>query len=284
MDDQLKNFIPLNREIFEDPLWAEKRSLTKFEAWLYLIKEARFDYTPKKQLMAGKLVTWGRGQVAASIRFLGSQWLWDKAKVHRFLKFLVSDGKIILDINKESGQTVITLVNYEKYNAKPLLDQHFGESPKKRDNNRDSKRDIKTLDSKEFQTNDETPTETTTETAARQRRDNTNTVNNENTVNNYIDTQNELNIPFETVWELYDKKIGLKEKLRKKWERLSNEERALAIKHIPKYKASQPDKNFRKNFETYLNNKSFNDEIINYGKDKRIDSSIGAPGTIITYD
>ncbi len=41
----------------------------------------------------------------------------------------------------------------------------------------------------------------------------------------------------------------------------------LIIEHIPKYKIEQPDKQFRKHFETYLNNKSYNDEIIqNNGK------------------
>ena len=34
------------------------------------------------------------------------------------------------------------------------------------------------------------------------------------------------------------------------------------MEHIPKYKQAQPDKKFRKNPETFLNNKSWNDEII----------------------
>ena len=32
--------------------------------------------------------------------------------------------------------------------------------------------------------------------------------------------------------------------------------------HIPKYKIQQPEKRFRKNPDTYINNKSWNDEII----------------------
>jgi hypothetical protein len=62
-------------------------------------------------------------------------------------------------------------------------------------------------------------------------------------------------------WNLYDKKID-KDKCYKKWIKLSDVERAAALNHIPQYKLSQPDKKFRKNPETYLNNKSWNNEII----------------------
>ena len=72
----------------------------------------------------------------------------------------------------------------------------------------------------------------------------------------------ELNISFENFYDLYDKKRGNIEKLKKAWLSLTNEERQLAMDHIPKYKLSQPDKQYRKDPATYLNNKSFNDEIL----------------------
>lgn len=74
--------------------------------------------------------------------------------------------------------------------------------------------------------------------------------------------ENNINIPFSVFWDLYDKKVGYNEKLKKKWESLKDEEREKAIQHIPKYKLATPDKQYRKNPETYLNNKSFNDEIV----------------------
>jgi len=67
---------------------------------------------------------------------------------------------------------------------------------------------------------------------------------------------------FEEFWILYDKKVGDKVKLEKKWSSLSKQEKEAAMHYIPKYKESQPDKKFRKNPETFLNNKSWNDEII----------------------
>jgi hypothetical protein len=77
--------------------------------------------------------------------------------------------------------------------------------------------------------------------------------------------EKEINILFEYFWNLYDKKVGDKQKLEVKWNGLNDDERQKAMQHIPKYKISQPDKKFRKDPSTYLNNKSFNDEIINNG-------------------
>ena len=67
---------------------------------------------------------------------------------------------------------------------------------------------------------------------------------------------------FEILWELYDKKIGNKEKLKKKWDKLSQTEKEDVFIYIPKYKKHNPEKKYRKNLETFLNNKSWNDEII----------------------
>ena len=69
-------------------------------------------------------------------------------------------------------------------------------------------------------------------------------------------------IAFDVFWDLYDKKVGDKDKLKKKWESLSYIEQQTAMQHIPKYKLSQPNKKYRKDPSTYLNNGSFNDEII----------------------
>jgi len=72
----------------------------------------------------------------------------------------------------------------------------------------------------------------------------------------------DLNISFDEFWNEYDKKTGDKKKLLAKWQALKDDERILAMEHIKKYKIAQPDKAFRKDPQTYLNNKSFNDEII----------------------
>lgn len=69
-------------------------------------------------------------------------------------------------------------------------------------------------------------------------------------------------VDFDTFWNLYEKKVGLKEKVEKMWNDLKVSDRELAIAYIPNYKLSQPNKKFRKNPTTFINNKSWLDEII----------------------
>jgi glycerol-3-phosphate cytidylyltransferase-like family protein len=66
-------------------------------------------------------------------------------------------------------------------------------------------------------------------------------------------------------WNEYDKKVD-KDKCKKKWEKLSESDKNKIFEHLPLYKKSTPDKTYRKNPETYLNNKSWNDEIIDNTK------------------
>ena len=83
----------------------------------------------------------------------------------------------------------------------------------------------------------------------------------ENENEDVIEDKN-INIDFEWFWNEYDKKVGAKDKLKKKWNKLNDEERQNAMNYIDLYKQAVPDKQFRKNPETFLNNKSWNDEII----------------------
>jgi cell fate (sporulation/competence/biofilm development) regulator YlbF (YheA/YmcA/DUF963 family) len=80
---------------------------------------------------------------------------------------------------------------------------------------------------------------------------------NEKKVNkvNIIDQQ------FEEFWDMYDYKKS-RDKAEKAWKTLNQQEKALALQHASVYAQSTPDKQFRKHPTTYLNNKSFNDEII----------------------
>lgn len=71
-----------------------------------------------------------------------------------------------------------------------------------------------------------------------------------------------LNVSFDDFWNLYDKKVGDKEKIKTKWAKLKDSEREAIMNHLPLYKKSQPNKKYRKDPSTYLNNKSWNDEII----------------------
>jgi hypothetical protein len=72
----------------------------------------------------------------------------------------------------------------------------------------------------------------------------------------------EINISFDIFWDLYDKKVGDKDKLKKKWESLQDSDRKSIIDYLPKYKTIQPDKKFRKDPQTFFNNSSWNDELV----------------------
>ena len=67
---------------------------------------------------------------------------------------------------------------------------------------------------------------------------------------------------FERAWNLYDKKVGCKAKLEKKWNSMSQKDRKAAIEYIPLYVIATEDKKYRKNFQTFLNQRGWEDELI----------------------
>ena len=77
-----------------------------------------------------------------------------------------------------------------------------------------------------------------------------------------VSIKSEKEIEFEKFWNLYNKKVGSKESVFKKFSKLSDTEIDTIFETLPKYIESTPDKQYRKNPETYINQKSWNDEII----------------------
>lgn len=71
----------------------------------------------------------------------------------------------------------------------------------------------------------------------------------------------DADIDFESFWQAYDKKVG-KAKALKLWVKLSKRDRKAALDYCEPYRQAQPSKQFRKNPETFLRNRSWNDEII----------------------
>lgn len=67
---------------------------------------------------------------------------------------------------------------------------------------------------------------------------------------------------FNEFWDLYDKKVGHLKKIKSAFNNLKKSEIDLIFEHIPKYKKSEPNKKFRKNPYTYLNQEGWTDEII----------------------
>lgn len=151
-EDLLTNFIPINRELFEHYLWCEEREYSRFEAWLYLLKEARFEDT--KVLDKGKLVTVKRGQFYASIRFMATAFGWSTKKVGNYLQMLETDMMIKRETVKETGQSILTICNYDKYNTIANIKETPKETARKqRGNDEETKSNTVNTDNKEIDTN-----------------------------------------------------------------------------------------------------------------------------------
>lgn len=79
---------------------------------------------------------------------------------------------------------------------------------------------------------------------------------------------------FEDFWTAYNKKVGSKEKCKKKFDKLNQEIREQIMNHLFHYIKATPDKQYRLNPETFLNQKGWENEIINTNgkQQKTVDS------------
>lgn len=123
----LTNFIPISRKLFEHQFWSEERIYSKAEAWIDLIQSARFEAS--KTYVGNKVVIVKRGEFAASLRFLASRWKWGKTKVEGFLKLLEADGMIVKRTDDKTGQTIIIICNYDRYNTLKDSDKTEDKTP-----------------------------------------------------------------------------------------------------------------------------------------------------------
>jgi hypothetical protein len=68
-------------------------------------------------------------------------------------------------------------------------------------------------------------------------------------------------LSFENVWAMYERK-GNKKSSKRKWNGLPKKAKLLAVAHIPKYVTATPVMQYRKNFESYISQEAWDDEII----------------------
>jgi hypothetical protein len=110
-----EGFIKLHRRMFEHWLWDNNKPLSKAEAWIDILRMARYEASITKRLLGGKLISWGRGQLVGSSRFLKKSWRWkSNSTVEKFINLLEKENMI--SINIEQGIRVITICNYDEYN------------------------------------------------------------------------------------------------------------------------------------------------------------------------
>ncbi|HDI0928114.1 TPA: DnaD domain-containing protein [Staphylococcus aureus] len=116
----MTGWISIDRSIQNHWLFKEKRTFSKFEAWIYLLMEA--NHSKAKVPIGNQIVTVERGQRLTSILTLSDFFNWSRFKVKTFLDLLESDG--MLEVKTTSKYTLITIVNYDFYQSEQGRNQH----------------------------------------------------------------------------------------------------------------------------------------------------------------
>ncbi|HDB6337764.1 TPA: DnaD domain-containing protein [Staphylococcus aureus] len=116
----MTGWISIDRSIQNHWLFKEKKTFSKFEAWIYLLMEA--NHSKAKVPIGNQIVTVERGQRLTSILTLSDLFNWSRFKVKTFLDLLESDG--MLEVKTTSKYTLITIVNYDFYQSEQGRNQH----------------------------------------------------------------------------------------------------------------------------------------------------------------
>ncbi|QKE74745.1 DnaD domain protein [Arthrobacter citreus] len=107
----MTGWISLHRKVRDHWLFEEKRSFSKFEAWVDLLMEV--NHQDNKVLLGNELIEVKRGQKVTSMEQLALRWGWSKDKTYKFVKLLESEQMI--ERKSNTKRTVLTIVNYDIY-------------------------------------------------------------------------------------------------------------------------------------------------------------------------
>jgi hypothetical protein len=224
------SFIKIDRDILSSYCFANANHL---KIWLWLLVKANYKkaFVPLKIGIGYTTVEVNRGQLLFGRHKAEEELGIDGSLIYRVLNKFEELGQINIVSNNQ--YSIITICKYDTYQSydkddeQPLNNQ--------RTSNEQPMNNRRTTDEQQMNTYKEELEEI---------------------------EEKRINIDFDVFWELYDKKKGERSKLISKWSKLSDQERELIMDYIPKYKIAQPDKKFRKDPQTFLNNKSWLDEII----------------------
>ena len=109
-------YVVIYREYFQSKKWQAARAFSEAEAWLDIIQSARFEATETTTRIGCSEVTWTRGQLPASNRYLSKRWGHSETWVKSVLCRLRRDRRITTDVSQ--GLTVITVVGYDRYSPR----------------------------------------------------------------------------------------------------------------------------------------------------------------------
>lgn len=142
----MTGFLLAQRARFEHHLFAREKFCRGY-AWDWMVAKAAFRDTTVS--ISGKTITLKRGQLSYSIRYLAEAWNWDKAAVSRFIARLKTETMVETDT--ETGQIIITICNYERYQSPDRDTETATETPsetparQQRDSSETNKKELKTI-------------------------------------------------------------------------------------------------------------------------------------------
>ncbi len=112
MDD--RGYLGLFRKFFDHEFWKEKRKFSKAEAWIDLMRSARYGENPERLFDKRGEYTLEHGDIYISLRYLGERWQWSKNKVRHFLDTLERLESISVK-KRDSHRTIIHVTNLKAY-------------------------------------------------------------------------------------------------------------------------------------------------------------------------
>ena len=120
----MAGWVKIHRSLINNCYWLEE-PFTRGQAWIDLILLA--NHKPGHIRKRGILVEIGRGQVGHGQQTLADRWKWSRGKVIRFLRELEVKQQVVQQ--KTNVTTVISLVNYEKYQHKETPNNTANKTP-----------------------------------------------------------------------------------------------------------------------------------------------------------
>jgi len=278
-----KGFIKLPRHIIEDSHYFSE-PFTRTQAWIDLIILANYQDTTA--LVRGVKIVVKRGQVCRSITELAKRWKWSRNRVMRFTEGLVDAER--LHVQKLPIVNVYTIRDYEEYQGNGATDEATNRSTSGTTDgatrNPLSTKDMDAITDPggavqrtNIRTGNRTPDGARLKNKRKKEEKNNippnplfegrtdyDKTDNSDKGQQELQTLDEDNSSFDRFWNLYDKKVG-RAKCEKLFHNLSGNDRNKIFENLPAYIQATPDKQFRKNPEAYLNNRTWEDEIIPAG-------------------
>lgn len=104
-------WISVHRKIRDCIIWTDNEPFDRRSAWIDLLLMA--NHEEKRIIFNGDPITVGMGQRITSMRKLAERWHWSRDRVKRYLDLL--EGEQMITKKCDNTKTLLTIVNYEKY-------------------------------------------------------------------------------------------------------------------------------------------------------------------------